>query len=639
MSFWKSDDKIPIEQTKISIPSTNGLEYSSGGRILIEIPAGENGLEFFQPKETYLKFDVKIQDATNCPKLQLDDVIGAQVLIKNIRISSGGARNLLLEEIQDYNVLTRIKYDYESNENLRNKRHMTEGVSGYNGQNAGECGTTKSSANNTSKNNYFHPLETAPTLSWGASNQKTCKVLLPLNTGIFNNDKIFPIGLTEGLRIEIDLEDKKNVFRQMDTMNPRRCIRNNPVFHSTDGTAASTAEWAATGPSPGARVHDSFYVMRANGNQQYEDLPFHKGQKIGFVDGTLSTGMITDDVFEINGSTTRKAPVITAISASATADGGNGLWKITLDHSYDNQSGTVVIQPNQGHTNATRFYVVDLDAELGGASPSYLISNVEMIVQQIGMPAGYTGKMRSMMKEGGVMNYDFLSFTNYKYSQLLSDRVMNMRLPIGNSRAKAVLCCPVDSTVRNVSQILSCKPTINGAAGTDTGDPYEINRAGAATTHDMQLVSNSPGLTGVWDYLTDYQFFYDGKLNPSRPVECSLISNKKSIEQQPLIELEKALLVSDIQPMSFRAFQSNAVIGRALSTGDGVYDCRGKDFNLQANYREGNVGYRPASIMSDQTFGAEQTTLSTPRLPHLWNNFVSHIRRLSFKGDQISLEV
>jgi hypothetical protein len=638
MSFWKSNDKIPIQQTKISVPSTNGLEYSSGGRILIEIPAGESGLEFFQPRETYLKFDVKLSNISStvtraqCPKVQLDEVIGAQVLIKNIRISSGGARNLLLEEIQDYNVLTRLKYDYESNENLRNKRALTEGASGYTIRSRGDYGTTKASCNDSNKNAYFNPVTDAPTADFGDDNMKTCKVLLPLNTGIFNNDKIFPIGLTEGLRIEIDLEDKSKVFRGLDNMNCRRSVRNNPVFHSKNGRESPHLnDWDDTGAGATIAQADGFYITRGNGCTSIEDLPFSKGQRIGFIKGDLTAGPVA--LADFTG-----VPTIDTISASATADGGSGLIHIKFENDVTNLgsgggAAVTVAAAAPSVTPEDRFYLFDLDAELDTTpvDPAYTISNVEMIVQQVGMPAGYTANMRSMMKEGGVMNYDFLSFTNYKYSQQVTDRVMNMRLPLGNSRAKAILSVPTDSTVRNVSQRISCR-----AAGPENADPYEISYAKST---DHQLVSNSPGLTGVWDYLTNYQWFYDGKLNPSRPVDCAKISVKKSVEQQPLIELEKALAISGIQPLSFRAFQSNCVIGRALSTGDGVYDCRGKDFNLQANYQEGAVGWRPSHLSKSGTFVAETEVLETPQLAHLWNNFVSHIRRLSFKGDAITLEV
>jgi hypothetical protein len=119
----------------------------------------------------------------------------------------------------------------------------------------------------------------------------------------------------------------------------------------------------------------------------------------------------------------------------------------------------------------------------------------------------------------------------------------------------------------------------------------------------------------VADTIESYQFFYDGKLNPSRKVDCAKTSSRTSISQQQLIELEKALAQSKIIPYSFRAFQSNFVIGRALSLQDGVYDTRGKDFNLQVEY--------PATAAHN----------------HLWMNWVGHIRRIVFNGDGISLSV
>ena len=108
-------------------------------------------------------------------------------------------------------------------------------------------------------------------------------------------------------------------------------------------------------------------------------------------------------------------------------------------------------------------------------------------------------------------------------------------------------------------------------------------------------------------------------MNPSRPVVCNKISNKTSIGQQPLIELEKALSVCGIRPLSFRKYHENAVIGRALSLQDGTYDTTGKDFNLQIEYSEGGV--------------------LEPQKNKLWMNFVHHIRRIVIKGNQISLEV
>ena len=110
-SYWSSQDKLPINQKSVSIPSQNGLVYSGGQRVVIDIP---QTVQYIQPKESYLKFDVKLKlptSATFKPTLlQLDEILGGQALIKDVRIYSGGAGKILLEEYQDYNVLTNIKY-------------------------------------------------------------------------------------------------------------------------------------------------------------------------------------------------------------------------------------------------------------------------------------------------------------------------------------------------------------------------------------------------------------------------------------------------------------------------------------------------------------------------------------------------
>ena len=227
------------------------------------------------------------------------------------------------------------------------------------------------------------------------------------------------------------------------------------------------------------------------------------------------------------------------------------------------------------------------------------------MVQQLQMPQGYTQKMMSMMKEGGSMNYDFLSFSNFKSSQLAGDVVSNIRLPLNMTRAKAILAVPTDATVYSGS---------NRISGNGTYLVYQ--EGGTQNTADKQEFSDKSGLVGISDNISDYQFFYDGKLNPSRRVDCKKTSSQYSISQQPLIELEKALAMSNITPFSFRDFNNNFVIGRALSLHNGVYNTVGRDFNLQVNY-EG----------------------AAPTKNKLWMSFISHIRRIEFKGSGISLQM
>jgi hypothetical protein len=185
------------------------------------------------------------------------------------------------------------------------------------------------------------------------------------------------------------------------------------------------------------------------------------------------------------------------------------------------------------------------------------------------MPQGYKASMMKSMKSGGTMMYDFLSYSNYRFSTLASESVINLRLPLQNSRAKSILCVPTDATTRSLQ-------ANTGAVNTY----YQCQDARSAG--QSALFSDRVGLEGCVDFLQSYQFLYNNSLAPNRKVDVSKTGDKTSISQQGLIELEKALAQAGIEVKSFRKFNKNFVVGRALTLGkESVYDTRGKDFNLQ----------------------------------------------------------
>jgi hypothetical protein len=228
-----------------------------------------------------------------------------------------------------------------------------------------------------------------------------------------------------------------------------------------------------------------------------------------------------------------------------------------------------------------------------------------------------------------------------------------MRIPLVETRAKAILCVPTDSSVYTEKCLIQGTPcnvvgesTMTGYAGawpdfTDAvaatyayntkNERCYLDGANRGTTplgaRDLYVptFSQRSGLVGIWDFLTNYQLFYDGKLNPSRKVDCKGISGGKTLSQQWAIEAEKALAMAGIRPLSFRDLHENAFIGRALSLNDGVYNCQGKDFNLQMAYEGAS---NAAHILS-----------AAPSKNKLWNCYCAHLRRLVVKGNAISLEV
>ena len=589
-SFWESDEKIPISQTKISVPAEHGLQYSPGNKCEFQLPPS---LGFFQPKESYLNLSVKIsKDPSADPtRLQLDAETGAQVLIRDVRIYSGGSGRQLLEEYQNYNTLVALKYDYETNDTLKAKRGLTEGATVFNEQQRFTTGMPNSQQNNLDQNPYFEPLPASASFStaWTNSSYQEVKALLPLHTGIFQNDKIFPIAMTEGLVVEIIFEDARRVFRTLDQTNRYRHLQGNPFFHSTNGSNSGPDEPAANNAS----AFTEFYVRRDNCQGWSSDIkafPFVIGEEFRFINA--STGV--DNPSIASGSTAAKIKRIeyvggTTNAIKVTVEGATGYRPTaTLDQEHVMYSRSVLA--------ATTY------------NPTYTITNAEFVVQKVEMPSGYTSKLSQMMKSGGVMNYDFVSATNYKISQLKSERVANLRLPLNQSRAKSVLCIPTDSSASGTKELLQ-------TSGTYITD-YDLESDSSTRVWNANR-SQRTGLVGCADELTSYQMFYDGKLNPNRKVFCSKISSKNSIDQQPLIELEKGLTMGGIRPFSMMKFRENFCIARALSLQSGVYDCRGKDFNLQVEYQQE----------------------AAPTVDKLWMCWCIHLRRIAISGSAISLQV
>jgi hypothetical protein len=602
-SFWTSEEKIPISQKKVSVQAENGLKYELGQQINFVIPPT---IGFFMPSETYLRMDVKIQYPAGFKgqPLTLDGDIGTNVLLRDIRISSGGAQNQILEEIQNVNILTALKYDFETNDNMKKKRALTEGVVVESNVSRPNNDGTATNMNNVDTNPYFTRADGGKTLS--NSEFKTVKALLKLPTGIFQNDRVFPLQMTQGLRIEIILEDPNRVFRQLETTLKHKRVTSNPVFHSISGSNASRTSWT------NGSAETSFYLERQNGVISVESCPFAVGDTLAFVNPReVDIDAPGDTLVPADGSASTAVckVVVTDITYDATAGGNSsttGLVKITFASTTNNWGQAITPSATK------KFYVYSAGVELADSyNPTCSVNNVELQVQQVEMPGGYVSKMNSMLKAGGAMNYDFLSFTNYKYSQQKSDRVANIRLPIQNSRCKAILAIPTDATPYSAKDTISSKDTylVNNITRDTGGGDYSYNH------------STRSGLVGIADHISSAQWIYNGKLNPNRKMPLSRMSvnlgNEQPLNQQLFIENEKALRMSNIDPLSFTKYQENFFLGRALSLSSGVYDARGKDFNLQVEYQESTA----------------------PSKAKLWNCFVSHLRRIVVKGDQISLEV
>ncbi len=565
MSIWNSQNSVPIEQTESSISSTNGLSYSAGQVIDIYVPPTT---KFIIGKDCYLEFDVEIKlpssSAGDLTRLQLDSETGAQCLIRTLSVFAGN-KQTLLEQIVAYNTMVSIKYDYETNDTLKGKRTV-EGATQSIADLRGSLGSSENGLNNFKSNPFYQKVEDATTaLEFTEANYyQKAKITMPIHSGIFGSEKVFPVMMTNGITLSCELENNTNIFRMLDSVSSNRRINANPKVNGLGAVNGSLAGLGST---------TEIFVEPANSDFSVENFPMVVGQKVSL--------MKTD---------------YTNASANTVT-----ITQIQIDSKYVKLTVSTLTTTNIVDPTTTDFFLVDETVISNVAfRPTYTVSRVNLVVKEVNMGPSYERDLMDNMKSGGVIEIDVDSVTNYQFSTLASDRVANVRIPVTNSRCRSVLACGTDSTRYTPHLAISASST------------YTISDA----TDDLRLNSCRSGLEGLCDELSEYQWFINGRLQPSRPVNVSNIANKKGISAQHLVELEKSLASSNIQPLSFESYNSNFVIGRTLGIQDNmVYDARGKDFNLQLNYNETEI----------------------PKKNKLWSVFIFHIRRIVIKDQAVSV--
>jgi len=589
MSYWVASDKIPINQKSVRIPAENGTNYIANQEIRIRI---DPSCKFFNPSATYLEAKVKVTPPTyeatpsgsgtgaSPTRLQLDAQTGFQSLIRDIRIHDNNG--VLLEEIQNYNTMVAMKYDYHTNDSIKNKRALTEGVTKHDPRASGWNAGTKSDCNNVINNPYLQ-YENSDNASLDADDFVDCKVCIPLHTGILSSEKIFP-NLLFGITITLLLEDNNRVFRQMDGAMRFRRLTLNPEFFDRKNKAGANASVPTNGSFSSIRLRQRNSVA----NSAFQ-CPFVVGEKLGF------ERYVTGNASVVAFKNASHFPVIK---------------EITTDGDYVRLNFNASVEVNgKGMDSGTQeiFAFSQSVSDATSYDATYEVSDCNLIVQEVMPGAGYESSMLKKMKEGGTINYDFLSSTTYKFSQLASDRVANIRLPINNSRCKSILCVPTDATVYTTQQVLNASET------------YKIRKepTDKRETPNFYLRSNRPGLEGIIDEVSSYQWLYDGRLQPNRQISLNKMATTSSIDAQWTIETDKALSQAGITAHSFDKLTSNFIIGRALALGDAVYDARNKDFSLQVNY-EGSTA---------------------PTKNKLWLSYVFHIRRIQISGNSVQVIV
>ena len=563
-SYWSPDNVVQIGESKVEIPAENGLSYSGGGKVSLMIPPS---VKFMDGKKSFLQFNLKLAlpDGKNPTLLQLDHA-GGGMLIKNMRIYDG-TRGNLIEEINEYSSLLAMKYDYDTDDSARSIRALEEGGTAHSLKNQGTLGNIASEYTDTYTNPYFK-VGAGKSSTLTNADFTTVKCCVPLHAGVFSG-KIFPVMMSNGLYLELDLQPASRVIKQLDTAVSGRKLQLNPVFQSLNGSNDAPSDWADGGTT------DVFYITTDNnlvGADRVNACPFVVGESINFIKNSDQSEAGLDIPW-----------IISEINACAT----NGLIEIKSADDVTNSTGEDIV------SDEWRVESVSASAETS-YDATYTMSDVNLVVHQVDLDPKFQAGMEAKIREGQSIVFDIHSVTNYKNSLLASDRQTSFLVHARNSRAKSIIVSTTDSSIYTSAQLVS-------ASGT-----YSI----AENEADITCNSNRSGYTGICDFLTSVQYQINGKLVPSRPISTKKCATRNSIDAFKIFEDEKALSNAGITPRSFVKFLDNWVMGRGFAVGNGIADLRDKDLSVILKY--------------------EETT--APTKPKLINSFVFHIRKLTMRG-------
>jgi hypothetical protein len=110
---------------------------------------------------------------------------------------------------------------------------------------------------------------------------------------------------------------------------------------------------------------------------------------------------------------------------------------------------------------------------------------------------------------------------------------------------------------------------------------------------------------------------------PSRAIKTSKTTNKNGgIDANYIVELEKTLMSFGIEPKSFEYYNKNFLLGRMLAIGENaVFDGRGRTARLDLKYEGTDAEY------------------NVPSVNILWKIFVSHLRTMVIKANDVHVEM
>jgi hypothetical protein len=593
-------------------------------------------LGFIDPRETYVKFDLRMSGAAgSAPSVGMirpQKEAGAHALFRNVLLRDG-TNSTTLESLEDYNCRVAMKNPFTAQDSIQHKRGLFDGVmedanlggaSGnlYYAQSAdlldADFGTTGARADGA--------------MERGGRNA-TGQVLTPqlqfrLDTGLMKGSQVIPVAALQGLRVQLDMENaaracefaagtagqlKADGTVDNTGLGGGACALNATTVKQATAVGANAARNDAR--NAGTEYGQAVFSVQLKLDATADNLnnPFDVGDKL-FIRAAIGRSINGVAVDAANQAETEfELGTICGFYNSTDEAGKLGIYYVPqraagvsfatfpavpfggVDRTYGENDVVFYKPANRALAQSNVLVPADGGAAAPAAgtgsfsAPTYTLSDLEYLCLSVQPPEQYVqGLMSASTSERGV-SMDIMTTATQRFNQSTAAGLTSNHIPCSQRRVKSVFVQPLV-----------------------IGDFRDFNKR---------------SLSGVPDNARNYQFVYGTELIPVKTVPLGrysqavdafggttanqVVAEQSKTEAIHLSQLEGALVNAGNMPRSLHKVAKNFAIARAFSKYNQIADLSEQSLSCRIDY--------------------ENTATSLK----IFNNYIDHLRRISITSSGV----